>query len=187
MVKLQGYNEACLFTGNFHVCILHSFFLLPLPFGLCHIVGSSMHKLKFLPSRNCLVSVCPCCLFPLDFSDVMEHHLLPWQRSAVCGLILDDYRSALLHCFSSQLAETSFVLQYISSCVINMLNQFRAYVSAYHCRKYISQRASHAPFCVRAATLLLAFMPLSGITLLVWRKAYGKANFWCAIALNSSS
>lgn len=86
-----------------------------------------------------------------------------------------------LHCsavFSSQFTETSFVLQYISSCVTNMLNQFRAYVSAYHCRKYISPRASHTLFCVHAATLLqLAFVPLSDITLLVWRRAFGRANF----------
>lgn len=54
-----------------------------------------------------------------------------------------------LHCstvFSSQFTDTAFVLQYISSCVINMLNQFRAYISAYHCRKYISWRASRTPF-----------------------------------------
>lgn len=65
MVKLWGCNEACLLTGNFCVLFLRSFFLLPLPFGLCHIVGSSMHVLKFFPSRNCLVSVCPCCYPPL--------------------------------------------------------------------------------------------------------------------------
>lgn len=168
------------------VCILGSFSLLPLPFGLCHTVSSSMHILKFFHSRNCLVSVCPCCLSPLDFSDVVKHHLLPQQRSAVCGVICDDYRSALLHCFFQSVHRHSFCLQYISSCVINMLNQFRTYICAYHCRKYISWRASRVPFCVCAGTLLqLAFIPLSGIILPVRRRAYGRANFWCE--LNSSS
>lgn len=101
-----------------------------------------------------MVSVRPCCLSPLDFGDVTKLRLLPRQRSAVCGV------SAMitgLRCsagfFSSRFTETSFVSQYIPSCLINTLNQFCAYVSARCCRKYVPQGAAPAPFCVRPDTV----------------------------------
>lgn len=100
MEKLEANNEAHWATWNFCTYVLSSFscFLWPL---VCLMlwIAQCIYSNKFLLYRNCLASVRPCSLSPLDCSDVTKHSLLLWQWSAVYSVSCYDYRSAPLDCF----------------------------------------------------------------------------------------